>query len=788
MSSLDRKLLRDLAHLKGQLIAVALVVACGVATFVTMRSVYDSLLLTIDDYYGQYRFADIFASTGRTPDDVLRRIEAIPGVGRVQGRTVVQVTLDVPGLDEPATGRLISIPERHVPILNDLYLRSGRWIEPGRSDEVIVSEAFADANSLVPGDTLGAVINSRWKHLRIVGVALSPEYVYEVGGGASLFPDNRRFGIIWIGADALNSAFDMRGTFNDLSVVLARGTVAADVIERIDRVLEPYGGLGAYARPDQISHNFLSSELEQLQSSAVISPLIFLGVSAFLLHIVLTRLVGTQREQVAVLKAFGFSNWTIGFHYLKFAMTAVLAGSIVGIAAGMWLGVELTDLYTKFYRFPILRYVANPSVVVSAVAIVSISALIGALAAVRGAVRLPPAEAMRPEPPARFKPGMFERLGLQRFLSASGRMILRNVERNPFKAMLSVLGIALSVAILIVGRYSFDAINLMNDLQFRMAQREDVTVIFNNPRPSRARYDLRHLPGVLRLEPFRTVPVKLTAGHRTRRLALTGLEPGGTMHRIVDRNFHVVGLPPDGLVLTDRLGELLGVAPGDTVSVELLEGRRTTRRVPIAGFVSELLGLSAYMDLGAVSELLGEDRTISGAYLDVDHAKSEGLYRDLKRMPSVAGVAVREATLQSFEDTIAESQGMSRNSLIFFACVIAIGVIYNSARIALSERGRELASLRVLGFTKAEVALLLLGEQGVLTLVALPVGFLLGYGMCAMLSAAVQNELFRMPLVVSSETLAFSAVVVVASALMSGLLVRRRIYRLDMIEVLKTRE
>jgi putative ABC transport system permease protein len=788
MRALDRKLLRDLLHLRGQAVAVALIVACGIASFVTTRSAYRSLKLTLAAYYEQYRFAQVFAPLKRAPQSLTTRLAAIPGVAQVRTRVVVNVTLDVPGLAEPASGRLVSIPERQQPMLNDLFLRRGRYISPEHRNEVLVSEAFAQANGLSLGDNIGAVINGRWERLRIVGIALSPEYVYEIQGAGAIFPDNKRFGVLWMGYKALATAFDMDGAFNDVAVSLLPGASEADVIAQLDTLLERYGGLGAYGRYHQISHRFISDEITGLGITAAIVPSVFLGIAAFLLHIVLSRLVSTQRDQIAVLKAFGYRNSVIGWHYLQLVLAIVLIGTALGSAAGLWFGAAVTGNYARFFRFPLLRYEAGVGLVATAILVSGGAAVLGALLAVRRAMLLPPAEAMRPEPPTRFRPTVIERIGLQRFLSPVGRIILRNLERKPLQTCLSILGIAMAVAILIVGRYFVDALDHIILVQFHNVQREDVSIVFHEPRPARARYEVAHLPGVVRAEPFRSVAVRLRFAHHTHRGALTGLQATGELRRLVDRHLRTLDLPPDGIVLTTKLAEILGVTPGQTLTVEVLEGVRPGRRAPVVGLVDELIGVAAYMDIHALNRLMREGRTISGAYLAVDTHQTAPLYAYLKRLPAVAGVTLRQAALASFESTVAASLGIFTTVLVIFACIIAGGVVYNAARIALSERGRELASLRVLGFTRAEIAVVLLGEQAVLTLVAVPLGFALGWLFAAVMSLTYDSELYRLPLVVSTATFAFAFIVITAAACLSGLVVRRRLDHLDLIAVLKTRE
>ncbi|OKH23100.1 ABC transporter permease [Chroogloeocystis siderophila] len=788
MSPLAQKLWRDLLHWRGQAIAIILVVACGIASFVSMLSAYHSLQLSQATYYEQYRFADIFVQLKRAPESFVNQIAAISGVAQLQTRVVMDVTLDIPQRDEPAIGRLISIPEQPSVMLNDLYLRQGRYIQAGRNHEVLVSEAFVNANQLQLGDMLGAVINGRWQSLQIVGIALSPEYIYEIRGAGNLFPDNERFGVLWIGREALATAFNMDGAFNDLTLSLMPQASQADIISQLDRLLAPYGGLGAYGREDQISHRVLSDEITQLQGTATVVPIVFLGIAAFLLHISLSRLVSTQREQIAVLKAFGYSNNTIGMHYFKFVLAIVLVGAIFGTGIGVWFGNAVTHTYAQFYAFPVLRYEARIELIIAAIVISGGAALFGAFIAVRRAVLLPPAEAMRPEPPAVFRLTLIERMGLHTWLSPVGRMIARNIERKPVQAFFAALGIALAIAMLVVGRYLIDAVEYMIDVQFRQVQREDITIVFNNPRPARVRYEVNRLPGVLSSEPFRSVAARLRFEHRSRRIAITGLEPTGKLRRLIDRQLNTVNLPPNGIVLTKALADILHIGSGDLLTVEVLEEERPIRTVPVVGFVDEMIGVAAYMDIHALNRLMQEGGTISGAFLAIDTNQTNQLYTLLKRTPAVTGISIRQAAIAQFQETIASSRAIFTTVLVIFACIIAFGVVYNSARIALSERSRELATLRIMGFSRAQVTVILLGEQAAIILFALPWGFVLGYAFSAFLSAAFESELYRIPLIITKTSYAFAFGVIAIAAIISGFIIRRQVNRLDLVAVLKTRE
>jgi len=787
MRSLQKKLVRDLWHMRSQVLSIALVAACGMATYVTMRGCYESIAAAQKNYYEQYRFADVFAQLKRAPESLAARLAKIPGVAVVETRVVEEVTLDVPGLMEPALGRLISLPVRGEPRLNTLFLREGRWIEAGARHEVLASEAFASANGLRPGDSIGAVINGRWQRLYIAGVALSPEYVYEIRSG-DIFPDNRRFGVLWMSREALGPAFQMEGAFNDVSFSLTPGTSEPEVIARIDTLLESYGSLGAHGRDEQLSHRFLSDEISQDRVTGIFVPSIFLGVAVFLVHVVLTRLVSTQRNAIGLLKAFGYGNLSIGLHYLQFAAAALLLGALLGMPLGMWMGRGMARLYADFFRFPELLFAPGGRLFLVALALSGGAAALGALAAVRTAAALPPAEAMRPESPPVFRAGLAELLGIQEFFQIGTRIILRNVQRRPGKAGLNVIGMALAVAILIVGFYFYDAIDYLVKVEFQTALRDDVTLTFSTAQSASAVHDLEHLPGVWRSEPFRTVPARLRFAHRSRRIAILGLQPNGQLRRLVNSRMEIVELPPEGMVLSAKLAQILGVVPGDAVTVEVLEGDRVVQRVTVTATVDELIGMAAYMDIRALHALLRESGTISGAFLAVDPRASPRLYSLLKSTPAVSGVAVREAMLQGFYQTIARSLRITTGALVIFASIIAAGMVYNGARISLSERGQELGSLRVLGFTQREIGWMLLGEQGLLAAVSVPAGFGLGYAICKLLTAVMQTELYRMPLVITGRTYVLAFVVVALASAITGILIFRRMRRMDLIAVLKTRE
>jgi len=787
MSLLDRKLLRDLRALKSQALAVALVMACGLAMMITTRSLMLSLTAARDGYYRENRFPSVFARLKRAPNAVREQLAAIPGVTAVETGLSLQVTLDVPGLAEPATGLFSSLPERGTPGLNVPYLRAGRLPRAqsgGARAELAVGEAFAEANGLRPGDTLAAILNGRKQEFLLTGIVLSPEFVFEAPPGAAL-PDNKTYGGFWAPYKELATAFQLYGAFNSVALALAPGASEGAALAAVDRLIAPYGGRGAYGRANHPSDRRLSDELRVLQALSFAFPLVFLSVAAFMVNSVMARQVALQREQIAMLKACGFSNVQIGAHYLKFALVIVAGGVLLGAAGGLFLGEKFVGLYHLFFRFPSLVFQPDLPAFAAATGASVLAALAGVAGAVQRAVRLPPAEAMRPEPPASYRPAWFERLRVARALSPSLRMALRNIRRRPVRSTLTCLALALATGILILPNAMRDGIAHVLDFQWDVVQRQTVTVMLAEPQSARALADFRHLPGVVLAEPFRSVPVELRAGPQVRRLALQGLPARGTLNRVIDSRPAQLDLPERGLVLSAKLAEVLGVKPGDSLTVRPLEGEARDLAVPVTGLADDFAGVAAYMEMGAVNRLLLEGDRINGAHLAVAADGWAEFLRALKETPALAGCYVKNSLREGFRATTAESIGLLQKMYASFAAIVAFGIIYNSARISLSERQRELATLRVLGFTRGEVGAVLVGELVMLTLAALPLGLLVGSQLARAVITTVSTETVRLPLVLTPANYAFAVAVVAAASALSALLAARKIAGLDLAAALK---
>jgi len=785
--ALDLKLIRDVWRLRGQTLAIALVIGAATATYVLAQSVHSSLSMTRDAYYSENKFADVFAQMTRAPRSITARIADLPGVKTAEGRISQFATLDLPGRIEPIRAQIVSVEEGGASKLNQVVLRRGRGPHIDATGEVVLDEKFALANGFDIGDSFDATIYGTRQPLKVVGLALAPDFIWTLAPG-DLVPDELRYGILWMGRKALEAATDRVEAINAVSLTLDGSRSEADVIRSLDTIIEPYGGTGAYGRDDQISHAFLQSDLDQLKALAYSIPPIFLLVSTFLVYVVLSRLIRTEREKIGLLKAFGYSGTAIAWHYATFAVVIGALGVVIGLGAGNWMGRGMMNLYLDYYRLPLIRYEIPLLVIGNGAALAIGASLIGALGGVRQAARLTPAVAMNPPPPSIYKSGAVESFGRWLGLKSVGEMILRHMARWPVRSGITVFGVALALGLLYSTLQFTDGTKAMLDTFFLRAQKQDMIVTLIEPRETAVLRDLEKLPGVMRVEGGRSVAARLTFGQRSQRTAIEGRDMEGQLSALIDSDQVEVEIAPTGLTLSSIMAGKLGVRSGDVLNVELLEGRHTRAQLPVMKVVPEYVGDRVYASLETVAKLTLDNAAVNSALLKIDPAQRDDLLIRLKDTPQTLGVTERSRAQEKFQYVIDQNINVSLVFYVIFAAAIVVGVVYNSARIIFSERAHELATLRVLGYTRPEVGTILLGELYFLIALSLPIGGVLGYYIGLFFVWAFSSDLYRMPFAPTRETLGWAVVITIVASVATAFFVGRRIYGLDMVRVLKARD
>jgi putative ABC transport system permease protein len=773
--------------MRWQVLAIALLIACGVSVAVMANSAHKALIDAQMQFYADTRFADLFAEAKRVPRSQVSALGQIEGVAEVDARLQATGLLHLTGQIRPATARLISLSEDPERSLNGIDLVQGRLAQAGPSNEVVALKTFLDAAGLRLGDRLSATLGGRAISLVIVGAALSPEYVY-VPSPDSFLPDDAHQGVLWAHRSTVERAAGSSGIVNLFAFRVLPGTRVEPLLSAIDGQLEAYGAQPAYDREDQASHAFLRAELKELSTSAVILPPIFLIVATALVHLLITRLVEVEREQIGLLKAFGYSDRAVGWNYLRLAGAIGLVGVVLGGLLGGWLGAAIVGLYREYFRFPQLAVQFDWISFALTSGFSLAAAVAGSLVAVGKAVRLSPAVAMQMPRPATFRAGLLDRILPKAYLDQATRMILRTLQRFPGRATMALAGLCASLALLVGVQFLFDSLERVVDATFYHTQRWSDSTSFTEPRARGAVASIRRMPGVVFAEPVRVVVARFRSAGHQETVRIIGLEADAHLHRPLDEEGRPLRVGAFGLVLSRALAQRLDVRPGGLIWTEIMEGRRAKVALPVVGLASDYSGLSAYMVRRDLNRLMGDGDVVSGAELLVLADTRPAFYRTIAQIPQIVGASSRDDTVTLWRNIMERSFKTSIGFYLAFAGTIAFGVTYNLGRISLSERGRDLATLQVLGFSQSDCAYILMGELALLSLTAVPLGLIGGYGLAQGLAAAYSRDEVRLPPVIGPSSYGVAILVFLVAVLVAALPVARRLWKFDLITVLKTRD
>jgi len=792
MKPLQRKLIRDLWGRKGALATLLVIMAIGVGAYVGMASVWRDLDGARAGYYRDQRLAHFVVDLKRLPQWAVKESATLPNVSALRGRVRQAVLMELPGVERPIPGAAISMPQARRPVLNDVRLRSGSWFSGSNEREVILDHAFAQARGLRPGDRIKALLLDRQHELLVVGTAQSPEFVYLIPPDGGFAPDPSRFGVLYAGEEFLRNSGDLQGAWNQLvgTVHDTSATAVANTLALLSERLDPFGVTLATSMRDDPSVRYLEDELAGLEVQSRVLPALFLGVAALVLNVLLGRLVAQQRSVIGTLRALGYPAAAVTRHYLAYGLVVGLAGGLAGLAMGWWIQGQMVTMYHDFFALPGLAPQLHPDVVLTGLAISLLFAAAGTWKGVRGAARLAPADAMRPPPPERAGRVLPERIpGLWRRLPFAGRMLLRTVFRNPFRSLVSVVAAAVSTTLVFTALSMVDALAYLMRYEYQRVAHQDFTVGLRDPDAVQAAAEVERLSGVARTEPQLTVISDLSHGPYRKRVGVMGLPPGGRLYTPLDGSGNPLVMPDAGLVLNRKLAEILHLRPGDTLRLRPLIGQRQEVTAEVAAVTDNFFGLTAYADIRYLSRLLGEAEAANAVLGALQPgAGAEPLLDELKRRPTVVGIGERLRAFNLMEETFGETMGAMIGVMVLFSGSIAFGSVLNAALVSLSERQREVATLRTLGYRSGQVARLLAGEGLLLNGLGLLVGLVAGVGLAHLLSVAYSTELYRFPAVILPGTLLLSAVVVVLFVATAQLILFWMIRRLDWLAVLNVKE
>ncbi|MHC5038945.1 MAG: ABC transporter permease [Planctomycetota bacterium] len=787
LSPLNKKLVRDLWGVKGQVLAVAAVITAGITAYTALNSAFRDLVLTRDTYMAKYRMADLFFHVERAPASVTQKILALPGVIQAEGRLVFDVTLDIEDHPDPAVGRVISIPDKDVRYVNEVHVASGRLPDLPGANTVVLSEEFAEANALVAGSTFEALVNDKKHPLHVIGTGLSPEYIYVIRGIQDFLPNPKNFGLLWVGRTFAEEAFGYENAVNDIVVRIEEGADGKALLERIGDVLDPYGLIFKYERKDQLSYRSLNDEMKGLEGMAKIMPTIFVTIASVILLILVSRLVRRQREQIGVMKAFGYSDGQVMLHFATFSLTIGVLGTVGGLLAGDLMARAMVEMYTEFFRFPVLRHRIYPGTFVGGLVIGLLGPLIAGIVASRRALRIAPAVALRPEAPAVFTGGTFLETFqfLWKRLPFTWKIIIRNVARHKGRSAFVILGVGLSASILVMVLFFLDSMLYLIHFQYHLTNRQDAKILLSREKNLGALHAARRLPAVKRAEPLLEMPYEVKHNGLKKTILAIGVPPDAQLLHVLDTSERRVTLPRWGIVLPEVTAESLRAREGDVLLMKPLYPGFDEKPVRVSRVVPQYLGQTAYMDIRYASRLVGESMAMNGVLLKTEKELEDDLVAFVKDTPAVATVELKGRTLKYFQKMFIDFMWIGMLFYLLFAGVIGFSVIYTSAALSIGERARDLATLRVLGLRHREVTRVVFGEYFTLSLLGIGAGIPLGLFFAWSVILMYQSELYTFPFVIKAGTFLKAGGAVVLFLLLARLACERPLRKLDMVATLK---
>ena len=789
---MTKKLLREIWARKGSMIALALIMSVGVGCFVGMLAVWRDMEASCRRYYQTCNLADFTVDMKRAPRWTVDEVATLPNVRTVQGRVSIEARVDLPDQAEPIAGRAISLPEHREDVLNDILLRSGTYFSGTNEREVILNHAFAHANGLVPGSRVKVLLLDKQHDVLVVGTAMSPEFVYVMPPGGGLAPDPARYGIMYFTEDFLRKSCNLEGAYNQLLGLAFDNSKTAlrNTLSLITRNLDAYGVLNTTPRHQQPSVQFLRDELKGLKVTATTMPVVFLAVGALVLNVLLGRMVAQERTVIGTLRALGYTRGQIRNHYLAFGVTLGAAGGLLGVLLGLYIESWMLKAYRQVFALPDIRAHLYWDIMIVGFAISTVFAILGTLKGVQRAADLEPAEAMRPAPPEIGGAILIERVQwLWRRTTFRWKMILRTVFRNPFRSLVSVFSSLIAAALVISAFALNDALHYLMNYQFAKIAHEDVTVSLREPRGATAIEDVRNLPAESYVEGQLAIVCDMTHGPFTKRTGVTALPFHNRLCTPLDSEGDPIVMPPEGLVLTTKLAEILHARVGDVIRLRPLVGRRETTRAPIVAVVNTFLGMGAYAEIGYLSRLIGEVRSVNRVLgRTFDRGAPYDLLSALKKRPQVVGLSQRRNALTQLNETFGRSMGAMIGAMVFFAGLVAFGSVLNASLVSLSERQREVGTLRVLGYTTEQVLGIFAGESYLLGGVGIALGLAAGCGLAKLMSYAYNTEMYRFPTVIYPSRLVLSAALMIVFVGLAQLVIYRMIKKLEWLEVLNARE
>jgi putative ABC transport system permease protein len=738
-----------------------------------------------ENYYRDYRLADIFAKVNAIPASAIPDIERIEGVREVSGRYVYDARVVSDKTDKLITLRLISVDTSYegTPINN--IILTGNGFSGGF--DIAADKAFQNAHGLKPGSAVRLIINRKEYELNICAYADSPEYVYAVKTATEIMPTPETFGYAFIPIENIWAFSGQTGFYNDVCIELESGVLYESVQSQLEDELKKYGLISIVRQKDQPSVAMVDMELNSISTISQVMPMLFMLMSSVVLYLMLKRIIEQERTQIGVLKAFGYRDNEIVGHYVSYGLITGLVGGILGCVYGAAVSVPYVEMFKTFFNLPTENANIPPLLLARSLGFALSSGVLGGFFGARRSLKLTPAQAMRPEAPKLVKFDLLKRLPLLKLiLSSGGNMAVRTIARNKVRSAVIVLGLVFSFALMsFMGSYNLMIDYMMLNL-FSKSQLYDAKISFDSPVDFEiAVGEVYNINGVSLAEGIMEVSAEIKNKHLKTGAIITGIEKNAMLYKIYDNDKALYLSPPEaGIVLSDVAAKTINAKKGDTlyISSPLLD---KDAPITVTEICSQNLGQGVYMELGALNSFFNLKKTASSVVVATDNVSEINAYADTAE--NISFIDDKASLLKGYEDLLAPFDFLIY-AMWIFSVIISFAIIFNTSAISLSERKREYATLRVLGMQVTEVGDIMAFEYWLLCGVGIIFGIPFNMLLKQLLASVFATDSFTFPSATPLTAYLTAAAGCVLAVHLSNRSAVRQIRKFEMAEVLKERD
>ncbi len=784
MSILFKKVVRTMLENKRSYVACILIIAVGMASYSAFSNVVQGLYSAKEEYYRDFKFADVFSTVTAMPINKTDELKNMKGIEDVSARLIKDVRVVLPQKDKIITLRLIGVDADAVK-LNNYFVTGNNLVN---DKDLLLGKGFFDYYKYKFGDTINLIISGRIYTFNISGMAQSPEYVYTIPDNGGMFPDSSAFDIAFVKKETLEKITNSIGIVNNVAFKLSGGTTFEDIKSPLESELKKYGMLSLVEQKNQVSNFMLGQELTQLQSTATSMPSLFLIISAVILYIVLRRVIEQERTQVGTLKAFGYSNREVLFHYLQFGFITGFLGGTIGSLLGIPLSSSMLTMYTQFFNFPHINATFSSAYIVGGTLLATLTGVFAAFMAVKSLLKLSPADAMRPASPNIVNSFSLDgNFFVKTFLNSTGRMSLRYIFRNKMRSIFILLSITISFGIMsFIFSYNIMMDQIIFD-QLTKVQIYDLKVGLKNAVPYNVAIKaLSEVRGIDDIDALLEVPVTMKYKNIAINGLITSISEDSSLYKIIDDHYKQYLPPKDGIILNKNIAKKLGIEKNSVIEISTPMFKNKIE-IRVADVISQNFGSGCYIDSDAFCKIFGIEKTANSIIVKGDSDITASVKQLTLDAKNVSLVEDKSSSLKMIQDLMA-----SYNFMIYMMGIIAVlvsfAIIYNISSVSLSERKRELATMRVLGLTATETMEVVSFEHWLLCFIGIIIGIPFSNFLKISMAQSLNSDMYSFPTVTPLNAYIFAAISCGISVFLSNNTSFKKIKTFDLVDVLKERE